>query len=313
MTNFRKYFQILFFALIFLIIITSFAINYAIKNVLPYAPIRPYRVNKTLFVIGHKNLENPSSIGLKYSDFNITVEDTIKLKGWFIYSQLKPAHGTIFILHGISNCKNAMLPLARILCCNGFNCACYDLRANGESGGLNCTFGYYEKKDLSKYIDSAIVQFPNSAPYGIFGHSLGAAVALQAMAMDKRIECGIAVSPFADLRTIIRDYFARISLIRINSIPDRALIYTEQIARFQIDSVRPAESAKEITQPVMIIHGLADKNISPVYGKEVYNNLSSKDKYWYPIPGGGHNDLPSIGGEEYNERITEFYKKYLVK
>ena len=132
------------------------------------------------------------------------------------------------------------------------------------------------------------------------------------MAIDKRLVCGIAASPFADLRQIIHDYFAHIIFVHINWIPDEALVYTERIAHFPIDSVRPAESAKLITQPTMIIHGLADKKISYTYGLEIFNNLSSKDKLWYPIPGGGHDNLPKIGGAEYYIKIVEFYKKYLT-
>jgi len=309
----KKYLRIIFLTITILILISYFAITYAIRFIIPYAPIRPIRIPKELYLKDPNGLKNPSSVGLDYSDFNITTEDSIQLKGWFIYSQMKPARGTIFLLHGISNCKNSMLPMAKMLSEEGFNCVCFDLRANGESGGLNCTFGYYEKKDLSRYIDSAVVRFPGSAPYGIFGHSLGAAITLQTMADDKRLVCGIAASPFASLRNIIRDYFARYTMVRFDSIPDKALIYTEQIAHFQIDSVQPALSAKSILQPMMIIHGLKDKNISPSHGKEIFNNLSSKEKIWYPIGGAGHNDLPYVGGSEYNKRIIEFYKKYLVK
>jgi pimeloyl-ACP methyl ester carboxylesterase len=303
--------------IILIIIVFAFAsylaLNYAIKNVLPYSPIRPIRVTNGLNLAGPNYPGTPSFYGLDYTDFNITVEDTIKLKGWFIYSQSKPARGTVFLLHGISDSKSSKLQMAKMLSDEDFNCVCYDLRANGESGGINCTFGYYEKSDLSKYIDSAIVRFPGSEPYGVFGHSLGAAVAIQTMAVDKRLACGIAASPFSNLRQIIHDYFAEYFLIHLDFIADKSLVYTEKIARFPVDSVQPAASAKMIHQPVMIIHGLADKNISPKYGEEIFNNLSSKDKLWYPVPGGGHNDLPKIGGDEYNKKIVEFYKRYMVK
>ena len=309
----RKYLRIIFGLIIVLITVSYLAINYAIENILPYSAIRPARVTKEQILRDYASLTSPSSIGLEFSDFNITVEDSINLKGWFIPSQSKPSRGTIFLLHGIASCKNSMLPFAKLLSSEGFNCVCYDSRANGESGGLNCTFGYYEKSDLSKYIDSTIIRFPKSAPYGVFGNSLGAAVAIQAMSVDKRLVCGIAESPFANLRDVIHDYFARMFLFKINSIPDAALKYTEQIAHFQIDSVQPSLSAKMITQPTMIIHGLEDKHISSIYGKKVFNNLSSKEKYWYPIANGTHYNLSSIGGSEYNKRIVEFYKKYLVE
>ena len=309
----KKYLRIILIVVITVVFISYFAVEYAAKNILSYSAIKPSRVTKEMILTYYNDLANPSTVGLDYSDFNITVEDSIKLRGWFIYSEVKPAKGTIFILHGIGSCKNAMLPLAKTFCDEGFNCICYDSRASGESGGLYCTFGYFEKKDVSAYIDSAIVRYPDSSPYGIFGNSLGAAVSIQTMAIDKRLVCGIAQSPFADLQNIVRDYFARIALVRVNYIPDKALKYSEQIAHFKVDDVQPALSAKNITQPVMIIHGLEDKNINPSYGKKVFENLSSKEKFWYPIAHGDHNNLSIAGGSEYTERIVWFFQKYLVK
>lgn len=308
----KRYLRIVIVIMIVLVIISYLAINYAIENILPYSAIRPSRITKEKILKDYPAFISPISVGLDYSNFNITVEDTIRLKGWFIYARLKPAKGTIFLLHGIASCKNAMLPLAKILSMEGYNCVCYDSRANGESGGLNCTFGYFEKKDLSKYIDSTIARFPNSKPYCVLGNSLGAAVAIQSMAEDKRLVCGIAESPFANLRSVIHDYFARMFLLRMNFIPDKALKFTEKIAHFEIDSVQPALSAKLITNPTMIIHGLQDEHIASAYGRKVFDNISSKEKFWYPITNGNHYNLSSVDNDQYKKRIIEFFNRYLT-
>jgi uncharacterized protein len=309
----KKHYRLIIGIILLIVILGYLSINYAIVNILPYSAIRPSRCTKEDLLKYNNGIVSPKDLGLKWKDFNITVADTIKLKGWFISSNQRPTLGTIFLLHGIASCKATMLSTAELLVNNGFNCVLYDSRANGESGGINCTFGYYEKRDLSLYIDSTIARFPNSQPYGVFGNSLGAAVAIQTMAIDKRIVCGIAESPFAKLRGVIHDYFARMFLLRINYIPDAALKYTEQIAHFKVDSVQPVLAAKNITQPVMILHGLADKHISSVYGKEVYDNLKSKNKIWYPITNGTHYNLAPVGGEELKNRIINFFKNNMIK
>jgi uncharacterized protein len=290
--------------IIILLISVSLGLTYAIKHILPYSPIRPSRCNPTTVT--------PSSAGLSWEDFDVTVEDTIRLKGWFVRSKSVPARGTIFLLHGIGSCKASMAPMAKLFAEHGYNSVLYDSRANGESGGINCTFGYYEKRDASTYLDSVIARFPHTGPYGIYGHSLGAAVAIQTLADDKRFTCGIAESTFANLRDVIHDYFARMIFIHIDGILDRALKYTEQIAQFKIDSVQPRLSALRITQPTMIIHGLKDQNISSQYGKQIFDNLASIHKQWYPIPNGSHNNLRSIGGKEYEKNIILFFNTYLA-
>jgi pimeloyl-ACP methyl ester carboxylesterase len=286
-------------------------VNYATEHILPYSPIRPIRCPIERIKSYFSNGSTPSAAGLEWTDFDIIVEDTIQLRGWFLQSHVKPARGTIFLLHGIANCKPSMIPMAALLTAEGFNCILYDSRAHGESGGLNCTFGYYEKWDLSAYIDSAMVRFPGSGPFGVYGSSLGAAVAIQAMAHDKRLSCGAVESPFASLREIIHDYFARLFLIRVNSIPDRALLFSEQIAHFSVDSVQPVLSAANITQPIMVIHGLEDKHIASSYGRKVFESVGSREKEWYPIPGGEHNNVRDVGGVIFKRRVVAFFKRHL--
>ena len=256
---------------------------------------------------------SPDQYGLTYSNFDVNVGDSIILKGFLINSKTEKPKGTIIILHGIASCKEAMLGLAAELADTGYNCILYDSRANGESGGKYCTFGYYEKNDVSKYIDAAISKYKNAAPFGIYGHSFGAAVALQAMARDHRIKCGVIVSPFADLREIVHDYVKRISFIPFHFFSNMIIDKSGEIAHFPVDSVKPEISAKQITQPVMVIHGLNDERISPENGKRIFNNLASKEKIWYPIPGGGHNNLSVLGGNEFRNKVVNFYLAYLKK
>ena len=308
----KKRWIIIPFVLLLILLIGYLVIEYAAQNILAYSPIRPARCTKETLLKYNNGIYTPDQLNLRYKDFNITVEDTIKLRGWLIFSDSVAAKGTIFLLHGIASCKATMLNTAKLLASFGFNSVIYDSRANGESGGINCTFGFYEQKDLSAYIDSTQSRYPNSAPYGALGNSLGASVLIQTMAKDKRIVCGIAESPFANLRDIIRDYFSRMFYLRINWIPDKALEYSEKIANFSVDSVAPSKSAKNIIQPIMIVHGLRDEHISYKYGKEVFDNIKSNEKVWYPIEAGEHNNLSQVGGGKLNEAIITFFNKHLV-
>lgn len=301
----KKRFYIIVAIIFGLLIASYYALNFFINNYLAYSSIRPSR-----FITDY-SIVNPSKLNLKYEDFSITVEDTIKLRGWYVYSGSIKPKGTIFLLHGIGSNRSAMLSNAKLLSSQGFNSVLYDSRACGKSGGLNCTFGYYEKEDLSSYIDSVQILFPNSEPYGALGHSLGAAVVLQALENDKRIKCAVIESSFADLRNIIHDYFARMFYIRIDCIPDKALERSEQIAHFKVDDVNPAKSALHIYEPVMIIHGLKDERISYKDGDEIFNNLKSPIKKWYAIKDAGHNNVSQVGGLKLDSAIVGFFNENL--
>jgi uncharacterized protein len=298
-------------SLLLLAMLAYLGIMYATEHVLSYSAIRPTRITDLDVSRYLGDTLTPSKLGLTWLPFDIIVDDSIKLRGWFIQSESSPTLGTVFLLHGIASCKATMLPMAAELARRGFNCVLYDSRANGESGGLNCTFGYYEKKDLSAYIDSTSARIPGSKPYGVFGNSLGAAVAIQAMAEDPRLACGVIESPFASLRDVIHDYFARMFFLRFDAIPDRALTFTEKIAHFPVDSVQPAIAALRVTQPILVIHGLKDAHISSEYGKRVFDNLASPTKVWLPVAEGDHYNLAKIGGAPYKLRIVQFFKNHL--
>lgn len=308
----KKYYSIIIIVLVVLANLFYFGIGYLTEHVYPYSIINPHRITKEEINKYFKGRSNPSEFGMKWDAFNITSQDSIKLKGWFIYANIKHANGTVIFLHGIGSCKASQLATAKMLSAEGFNCVLYDLRANGESGGVNCTYGYYEKRDLSSYIDSVSARYPGSGPYSVFGQSLGGAIAIQAMAYDKRIACVIAESPFSDLKEISRDYFARKYILRINAIPDKALKYSEQLAHFQADSVSPVLCARRIDRPVMIFHGIDDKKISPVYGKKVFDNIASRNKIWFPIFNGEHNNLSKAGGNRLANLIVSFVKRFGV-
>lgn len=291
----------------------AFVVWYAVENVLPYSPIRPHRMSRDEIRIAMPGVTDPSSLGLMYDTLTVYTADSLLLQGWFIHAAMEPSRGTILLLHGIGTSRFSMLDHARQLASEGFNSVLYDSRANGESGGINCTFGYYEKHDVVRVIDEVMRRFPECGPIGIYGHSLGAAVSVQAMAIDPRIRCGVIESPFATLREVIHDFARAMFFIPIDGLSDAALRRSEQIAHFVVDSVVPEASARKIRVPVLVAHGTADERITIAYGRRVYDALASDTKVWRGIVGGAHNDLAAVGGEAYAREVLAFFKSHLSR
>ena len=84
----------------------------------------------------------------------------VVLHGWRCAAPARPAapqasqRATIVYLHGIAdNRGSAAGPIARFLPLD-YDVIAYDSRANGDSGGEACTYGYYEKQDLHRVIDT---------------------------------------------------------------------------------------------------------------------------------------------------------------
>src|SRR5262245_47092149 len=122
----------------------------------------------------------------------------VRLAGRWFHAPEK--RGTIVFLHGLSDNRASGLAIANHFVSRGFDVIAYDSRAHGESEGTACTYGYYEKKDLERVLDHVEVK-----PIVVMGFSRAAAVALQAAPADRRIDAVVAISPFSDLRTIVRE------------------------------------------------------------------------------------------------------------
>ncbi|MBI5326260.1 MAG: alpha/beta fold hydrolase [Ignavibacteriae bacterium] len=282
-----------------------------INYFLPYSSIRPVRLTHNKIVKIFYKHEKPSNYNLKYDKFTLNVDKGITLKGWFIHSQSDIPKGTIIMMHGIATSKESLLLMADSLATHGYNCLPFDSRAHGESGGVNCTFGYYEKNDVSKIISAIIKKYPDSPPFGIYGCSLGAAIGIQAMALDKRIKSAVVESPFASLKETVDHYWYNMSGLRINYIPDEALKRSERIARFWVDSVMPEKSAYMIHNPVMVVYAEHDKNIPVTQSFRVFRNIKSQDKKLYEVKGADHNSIVKFGGHKYFKDVIDYFDRNL--
>lgn len=194
-------------------------------------------------------------------------------------------------LHGIADNRASSAGVVRRYRGRGFDVIAYDNRAHGDSDGEVCTYGYYEKEDLKHVIEGA-----RAAPIFLVGTSLGAAVALQTAADDPRVSGVVAAEVFSDLRTVARErtpFFLPEHVIR------KAFKIAEQRGRFEIDAVSPADAARRIRVPVLLIHGARDAQTRPEHSQRVYDALTGP-KRLILVDGAGHNHSLS-GGAVWNE------------
>lgn len=196
------------------------------------------------------------------------------------------ARGTIVYLHGIADNRGSSAGVIERYRARGFDIVAYDSRAHGDSEGEFCTYGYFEKDDLRRVLDSAA-----AAPVVLIGTSLGAAVALQAAAAEPRVSAVVAAEVFSDLRTVASErapWFLTKRVIR------KAFRVAEERAGFQVDAVSPVESAKHIRIPVLLIHGREDSETRPGHSQRVYDALAGP-KRLILVDGAGHNHSLSDG------------------
>ncbi|MFN0159542.1 MAG: alpha/beta hydrolase [Bacteroidota bacterium] len=296
-------------ALILFVLLFMVFISLLLLVIGPVMLLQPHKRNVEYYRKRTSTL-HPSDLGLPFEERTLKTTEGISLSCWLIKGPVD-AKGTVVYLHGVSECKIVGLPIAKALHDNGYNVFLYDSRRHGDSGGNFCTYGFYEKHDTSTVINYLETRHDlRLGKIGLFGSSMGAAVALQVAAVDKRIAAVVAESGFATLRSIFDDYQRRMIKLPWHYLRNLVIKRSEHLAHFKANDVSPVDAVKDIHVPIFILHGTADNLIDHKYSEMVFRSANEPKELWL-LPNTRHDNMAEVGGEEYTRRIVEFFKQKL--
>ena len=301
--------MLLLIVLVFLLLSFLAFVSAMLLFIGPVMLLQPYR-RTTEYYRRRTALLRPSDAGLHYEEITLDTADGIPLRCWLIGAG-SSARGTVLYLHGVSEAKIAGIPLTRALNARGFNVFLYDSRRHGESGGNFCTYGFYEKYDASMVINYMVGRTDLAlGKIGVFGNSMGAAVAIQLASIDPRVMAVVAESGFATLRSVFDDYQKRMVKLPWHYLRNLVIRRSEKLAHFKARMVSPLDAVQSIHVPILFVHGTADDRIKSHYSEMVFHNANEPKELWL-IPKAQHHNLAEIGGGEYMGKICGFFEKNL--
>lgn len=183
----------------------------------------------------------------------------------FVHLPVKPKlqtndiRGTVFILHGYGLNKELMLPWGMVLAQAGYRAVLVDLRGHGRSTGDRVYFGRVERTDLAQCLDALEQRGVCRGPVGVLGISYGAVLALHWAAVDPRVQCVTAISPYADPATAMEEYL-KVYAPQLTWGTDRkaAGLVASQIAAEWPDPTT-ATAVRGLKQPVLFVRGGKDE------------------------------------------------------
>jgi uncharacterized protein len=298
------------FLLAFAVVLFLFLLSAAFVILIlgPLILLQPHRRSKEWYVKSTTDLE-PRSKDIPQEELWITTPDGVRLSCWLV--KCKKALGTIIYLHGLGDCKIGGVGLSTFFFSHGYNVFLYDSRHHGESGGKYCTYGFLEKHDVSTVIDYLQQRKDlHVGKVGLFGTSMGAAVALQAAAIDVRIASVVAEASFTTLRSIAVDYQRRLIKLPWHFLRNVAFARSQKVAGFKARFVAPVEDIKKLHCPVLLVHGLEDTFIDVQHSKELFQ-VAPEPKELLLIDGANHNNVWEVGGESYKNALAAFFKSSL--
>jgi len=210
-----------------------------------------------------------------------------------------PPFGTIdaqlVLLHGRNGCKEQMLPIAERFCAVGFRCLIPDLPGPAAVGRRT------EQPEVSLRPTSALsmmiaewnmrVETP-ALPSAIWGISMGGAYATRFASQDPSPwKALVLVSTFDRLDGVIEDQL-RTRMGRAGTLLSSTVLWNvKQTKGIALDSIHPADWAREVSVPVLVAHGTDDRLVNLERGRVLFESFPSPRKEWVLVPGGTHDTV----------------------
>jgi uncharacterized protein len=258
-----------------------------------YISIRPPKIISSI---------SPRDLRMKYEDISFQTADGLTLRGWYIPSA-KTTDKTVILLHGYPADKGNILPPLAFLH-DDFNLLLFDFRYLGQSEGSYSTAGAKEIADLV-----AAIQFLKKRgvkEVGVWGFSMGGAVALMAIEKAPEIKAIVSESSYASLAEMALQLF-RIPLVNY---PIAYLIglWAKLFIGIDVKDVSPAEGGRNATIPILLIHSSADAVVPVAHAHLLQQALANNPRaeFWF-------NDGLAHGqpASDYRARVKNFFYKNL--
>ncbi len=252
----------------------------------------------------------PGDYGLPSENVTFESEDHLKLTGWFIRAK-KTSDTTIIILHGLgSNAGDMLLNVLAIAEAGQWNLFLINFRGHADSEGSKTSLGPLELDDFESALEFAKKKYPaETRRLGVYGHSLGASVAVVGAARHPEILAVLAESPFARTRDTIM-HFSRL----FYGLPAFPFIYLALVfTRFRLGvsqwSFAPIREVGAISpRPFFLIAAERDLRM-PAAETEAFFNAAKDPKELWVVPGADHGEPWMVAKEEYDRRTVDFFRR----
>jgi len=240
-----------------------------------------------IFSSSEDSVGTPDNARLKYEDVWFKASDGVQLHGWYIPAGADRPLALVF--HGNAANITHRVPQLLYLHRLGLSLFVFDYRGFGVSKGQPL-----DEDDLYKDARGALDYLRNRGwtpdRMIFFGHSMGAAVAMQ-IALETPPAGVVLEAPFTSLRDIARETApVTYTLFGWWSIGDR------------FDNL---EKIQKLTRPLLIFHGDRDRIVPPEMSLRLFSR-AREPKTLRLIAGAHHSDAFQVDEETYRSTWLNF-------
>lgn len=240
--------------------------------------------------------QNPKALGLDYDLIQFESLNGKKLYGIY-FKTASPRKGVIIHFHGNYGNVSNHFGLSTFLLRYGFDLFVFDYQGYGGSEGKPTP--ERTAQDGQAAVQYVLSVTSGTAPIGVFGQSIGAAIGSVAAAREPEVDAVVLEAGFSTYKAIIKDVMRRGWLLKPFS-----FFVPWIIAQRGLD---PADYASKIApRPLLILHGDRDRTIPVRMAQEIYAKALEPKRLWI-VEGADHLQIGRMLGEKYEREIAEFF------
>ena len=281
-------------------------------------------------------------------------KDGVDLNAWYIPQTRrgKLSNRIIVLLHPYNSSKSNCLPIARSLWESGYSVFMTDFRSFAEKPTKQ-SIGYYEQRDARaalQYVRNVLgSELDSPFRIGLFGASMGGAVALLVSHSDESIRAVVTDCAFSSLRQVISHQMR----VMFPFVPDIILRMSEMSMElfniaaydYSLDEIEPVNcvsSKSSISHPpLLLIHAEDDETVRHIpfhniildpsyahshtrirtqqlqvtldHGRKLFESAAVSDKDLWVVPNTQHIGAYFRMPLEYSKRVVQFYDRTLCE
>jgi pimeloyl-ACP methyl ester carboxylesterase len=249
------------------------------------------RQRKLIFLPSRELTRTPRDLACAYEDVRVPVGETdVSMHGWWLASP-DDSSTVLLYLHGndfnLGSNVEHIVRLHRL----GFSVLAIDYRGYGRSGGAF-------PSEAQVYRDAEVAFDHLTKQRGIdprsvivYGHSLGAAIAIELALRRPALAGVIAESGFTSVSDLAKTLYW--------------MFPVDRLVHQRFDAL--AKVAK-LTVPVLFLHGTADLEVPYTMSERLYA-AAPEPKRLALIRGGGHEDNPLVDFASYSRAVLKFVQE----
>ena len=249
---------------------------------------------------------SPREVAERVEDVTFRASDGVALHGWYF-----PGAGerAAVLVHGKDSNRldsDGLTFVARTLHEAGYAVLAFDLRGHGASAGDRFSLGHHERKDIAAAVDHLVARGHPIGRIALFGESMGASAAIQALRLRPGVGAVVADSAYAAGPSIVEEAGPGATGLPGLFTPGIVLA-ARTLLGLDADAVDPERVVRDSPdRPFLFIHCEGDDLIRVHHARRLRHASAHPDTELWIVPGCGHVGASAELPDEYARRLLAF-------